>query len=279
MALVATFRTLAAVIPLVLGIAAACSDGEKRKVARDAAGAGGEEPAQLGGAHSGGQSATPGGEPGTGRGGADGGQAGAPGDAAGTDGGALGSAGEADAGQAGAANGGAGGSDDGELGPIVVSSYGCFALSGDGSEMQVSGEPGVVVTSSPHGAACDGSKWVSDNENAYAPMQVPTTLQFRRSFVLAQAVADGIVSISFKADDAVSFVLNGQAIGKCEPTAGNLGLCQQECTKVPLSSGVLLDEQTNVLDIELINLQSADAGNGNFGWTAVSYALCVAPPS
>jgi hypothetical protein len=42
---------------------------------------------------------------------------------------------------------------------------------------------------------------------------------------------------------------------------------------------VLLDEQTNVLDIELINLQSADAGNGNFGWTAVSYALCVAPPS
>ena len=56
-------------------------------------------------------------------------------------------------------------------------------------------------------------------------------------------------------------------------------MCQQACTRVQLSSGVLLEQQTNVLDIELTNLQSADAGNGNFGWTAVSYALCVAPPS
>jgi hypothetical protein len=275
MSLGVTLRTLAPIIALVLGIAAGCSNGDRRKVARDAAGAGGGDP-EL---QSAGQSAVEGGEPGAGRGGTDGGQGGAVGDAGGSDGGALGTAGEADSGHAGAASGGAGGSDDGGRDPIVVSNYGCFALSGDGSEMQVSGEPGVVVTSSPHGAACDGSKWVSNNENAYAPMQVPTTLRFRRQFVLAQAVADGIVSISFKADDAVSFVLNGQMIGKCEPTAGNMGLCQQECTKVPLSSGVLLDEQANVLDIELINLQSADAGNGNFGWTAVSYALCLAPPA
>jgi hypothetical protein len=275
MSLGVTLRTLAPIIALVLGIAAGCSNGDRRKVARDAAGAGGGDP-EL---QSGGQSAVEGCEPGAGRGGTDGGQGGAVGDAGGSDGGALGTAGEADSGHAGAASGGAGGSDDGGRDPIVVSNYGCFALSGDGSEMQVSGEPGVVVTSSPHGAACDGSKWVSNNENAYAPMQVPTTLRFRRQFVLAQAVADGIVSISFKADDAVSFVLNGQMIGKCEPTAGNMGLCQQECTKVPLSSGVLLDEQANVLDIELINLQSADAGNGNFGWTAVSYALCLAPPA
>jgi hypothetical protein len=279
MALVPTRRSLVPVLALAIGIAAACSDGDERKVVRDGAGAGGEDSAQLGGADSGGQSATPGGEPGIGQGGADGARAGAPGSAGGTDEVVLGSAGEAGAGQAGAANGGSGGSDDGGPDPTIVSSYGCFALSGDGSEMQVSGEPGVVVTSSPHGAACDGSKWVSDNENAYAPMQVPTTLRFRRSFVLTQAVANGSVSISFKADDAVSFVLNGQAIGECEPTEGNLGLCQQGCTKVPLSSGLLLDQQTNVLDIELTNLQSADAGNGNFGWTAVSYALCVAPPS
>jgi hypothetical protein len=279
MALVPTRRSLVPVLALAIGIAAACSDGNERKVGRDAAGAGGEDSAQLGGADSGGQSETPGGEPGIGQGGADGARAGAPGSAGGTDEVVLGSAGEAGAGQAGAANGGSGGSDDGGPDPTIVSSYGCFALSGDGSEMQVSGEPGVVVTSSPHGAACDGSKWVSDNENAYAPMQVPTTLRFRRSFVLTQAVANGSVSISFKADDAVSFVLNGQAIGECEPTEGNLGLCQQGCTKVPLSSGLLLDQQTNVLDIELTNLQSADAGNGNFGWTAVSYALCVAPPS
>lgn len=279
MTLVATLRTLVPVSVLVLGIAAACSDGAKRKVARDAAGAGGEDSAPLGGADRGGQNAMPGGEPGIGQGGADGGRAGAPDTAGGSDGGALGNAGEAGAGQAGAANGGAGGSGDGAPDPTVVASYGCFALSGDGSEMQVGGEPGVVVTSSPHGAACDGSKWVSDNENAYAPMQVPTTLRFRRRFVLTEAVADGSVSISFKADDAVSFVLNGQAIGQCEPTAGNLGLCQQACTRVSLSSGVLLDQQINVLDIELTNLQSADAGNGNYGWTAVSYALCVAPPS
>ena len=279
MTLVATLRTLVPVIGLALGIAAACSDGANRKVARDAAGAGGEDSAPLGGADSGGQSATPGGEPGIGQGGADGGRAGAPDNAGGSDGGALGSAGEAGAGRAGAANGGAGGGEDDGSDPVVVSSYGCFALSGDGSEMQVNGEPGVVVTSSPHAAACDGSKWVSDNENAYAPMQVPTTLRFRRSFVLTPAVADGSVSISFKADDAVSFVLNGQAIGECEPTADNLALCQQACTKVSLSSGVHLDQRANVLDIELTNLQSADAGNGNFGWTAVSYALCVAPPS
>lgn len=279
MAFVVTLRTVVPVVAVMLGIAVACSgkDG-KRQAARDAAGAGGEDPAQLGGASSGGASAMPGGEPATGRGGADGGQPGVPPNAGGADGGAVGGAGEADASQAGATIGGAGGNDGGP-GPIVVSNYGCFALSGDGSEMQVDGEPGVVVTSSPHGDACNGSKWVSDNENAYAPMQVPTTLRFRRSFVLAQAVADGSVSISFKADDAVSFVLNGQMIGKCEPTADNMGLCQQGCTKVPLSSGVLLNEQPNVLDIELTNLQSADAGNGNFGWTAVSYALCLAPPT
>lgn len=278
MTFVASLRTLAPVIGLVLGIAAACSDDDQRKVARDAAGAGGEDSEVLGGADNGGQSATPGGEPGAGLAGADGGRAGAPDNAGGNDGGALGSVGEAGAGQASAASGGAGGSADDGANAVVVSSYGCFALSGDGSEQQVNGEPGVVVTSSPHGAACDGTKWVSDNENAYAPMLVPTTLRFRRTFVLTQAVAGGSVTISFKADDAVSFVLNGQAIGQCEPTADNLGLCQQACTQVSLSSGVLLDQQTNELDIELTNLQSADAGNGNFGWTAVSYALCVAPP-
>ncbi|HVY25959.1 MAG TPA: hypothetical protein VHB79_05380 [Polyangiaceae bacterium] len=265
-----TPKALIPVVALVLGIAAACSDGDKHKVVREeAAGAGGEDSGPLGGAPSAGQAPTPGGEPGTERGGADGGQAGAAG-TDGTNGGVGGSAGEANPSQAGATNGGEG--------PLVVSSYGCFALSGDGSEMQVNGEPGVVVTSSPYGPGCDGSQWVSDNANAYAPMQVPSTLRFRRSFVLAQAVADGSVSISFKADDAVSFVLNGQTIGKCEPTADNLGLCQQGCTQVPLSAGVLLDQQANVLDIELTNLQSADAGNGHFGWTAVSYALCVAPP-
>ncbi len=279
MTFVATLRTLVCVLPLALGIAAACSGDPPRKVARDAAGAGGEDSAALGGAGSGGQSATPGGEPGVEHGGADGGRGGAADTVGGSEGGAFGSAGEAGAGPAGAASGGTGGSDDDAAAPIVVSSYGCFALSGDGREMQVNGEPGVVVTSSPHGDACDGSEWVSDNENAYAPMQVPTTLRFRRSFVLTQAVADGSVSISFKADDAVAFVLNGATIGQCEPTAGDLGLCQRACTKVLLSSGVLLDQQTNVLDIELTNLQSAAAGDGNFGWTAVSYALCVAPPS
>lgn len=277
MSFLATLRIWAPGMALVLGIAAACSEDE-RKVVRDAAGAGGEDAAPVGGAPSGGQSALSGGEAGTGRGGAEGEQGGAVGNAGGTDGGALGSAGEADPGQAGAGNGGAGGSDDGGPPPIVVASYGCFALSGDGSEMQVNGEPGVVVTSSPYGAACDGSKWVSDNANAFTPAQVPMTLRFRRRFVLAQAVADGSVSISFKADDAVSFVLNGQIIGTCDPPPDNLGLCQQGCTQVPLSSGVLLNEQANELDIELTNLQSSDAGNGNFGWTAVSYALCLAPP-
>ena len=86
MALRVTLRTLAPVISLVLGIAAACSDGNERKVVRDAAGAGGEDPAQLGGADSGGQNAVHGGEPGTGRGGAEGGQAGAPVDAGETNG-------------------------------------------------------------------------------------------------------------------------------------------------------------------------------------------------
>lgn len=34
--------------------------------------------------------------------------------------------------------------------------------------------------------------------------------------------------------------------------------------EVSLSSGALLDQQTSELDIELTNLQSADAGNENF---------------
>jgi len=277
MAFVVTLRTFVPIMALALGTAAACSEDDKRKVARDGAGAGGEDSAQVGGALSGGESSMSGSESGSGRGGADE-RAGAPGNAGANDGGIGGGASGTDAGQAGAAQGGAAGSDDGGTDPIVVSSYGCFALSGDGSEKQVNGEPGVVVTSSPYGPACDGSQWVSDNANAYAPAQVPTTLRFRRSFVLTQAVADGNVTISFKADDAVSFVLNGQTIGQCEPPPDDLGLCQRACTEVQLGSGLLLDEQANVLDIELTNLQSADAGDGHFGWTAVSYALCVAPP-
>ena len=102
----------------------------------------------------------------------------------------------------------------------------------------------------------------------------------RRAFVLDAAIVDGSFTISSKADDAVEYVLNGHPIAGCTPPEGSPGACQQSCQVTLFPAEFLLrDGQVNTLEVHLLNLQSVPAGNGNFGYTAASYAVCVKPPS
>lgn len=98
--------------------------------------------------------------------------------------------------------------------------------------------------------------------------------------MLDPSLSNGEVTVSLKADDAAEIVLNGQPIATCEPPAGNAGFCQQACRTTSFPSDVLLrDGAVNKVEIRLVNLQSAAAGGGNFGWTAISYTLCIQPPA
>ena len=164
--------------------------------------------------------------------------------------------------------------------PTTVTTFGCFSVSGDGNDLLASGVPATIVTNSPHGGACGGSQWISDNANAYSPQTPPTTIAMRRSFVLDPSLSTGIVTASLKADDAAEVVLNGQSIATCTPPVGNTGYCQQACFSTTFPNDVLLrDGAVNKVEIRLVNLQSAVASGGNFGWTALSYTLCIQPPA
>jgi len=196
--------------------------------------------------------------------------------AAGASAGAAGASGSDAAGTSG--DGGSGGS--GTAVP-VVSAFGCFGKSGDGMDLLADDSPAVVLNGvAPYGAPCD-SQWISDNANAYAPETPPTSIVLRRSFIVDPALlANGSFSVSFKADDAVKFVFNGQALAECMPPdlGANIGACQQSCRSTTIPTSLLLGEgQVNTLEIELLNLQSVPAADGNFGYTAVSYSMCVEP--
>jgi hypothetical protein len=172
------------------------------------------------------------------------------------------------------------GSDGGFFGvPTDITGYGCFIESGDGQDLLANGDTAVSVTSSPHSGPCNASRWISDNEFAYAPMTPPTTIAFRRAFTLGTAVADGIVTLSFKADDAIELVLNGHVVGTCTPPGSNLGACQQACTSVTFPSEFLKQGgAVNTLETRLVNLQSVLVSGQNYGYTAASYSVCVSPP-
>jgi hypothetical protein len=174
----------------------------------------------------------------------------------------------------------AAGSDGGFFGvPTDITRYGCFIESGDGQDLLANGDTAVSVTSSPHSGPCNASRWISDNEFAYAPMTPPTTIAFRRAFTLGTAVADGIVTLSFKADDAIELVLNGHVVGTCTPPGSNLGACQQACTSVTFPSEFLKQGgAVNTLETRLVNLQSVLVSGQNYGYTAASYSVCVSPP-
>jgi hypothetical protein len=260
-------------------IAAACGSDDGRTVRDDGAGAGGEshggDSSRTGGAKS-----SPGG--GDGESAGDGGEAalsgGAPpaGGAAGGD--AASNAGDSSgAGVDGAAGAAGAGPDFGV--PTEVETYGCFIHSGDGGDLLPNGEIAVNVTSSVYSAACE-SAWVSSNENAYAPQQTPTTLVMRRSFVVDPSLGAGDFSITYKADDAIDFVLNGQLIIGCSAPDDNPGLCQQVCNTSAMPAAAFNPPGVvNTLEARLINTFSVPAGGENYGYTALNYSVCVAPPA
>jgi hypothetical protein len=275
-------------------IAAACGSDDGRTVREDGAGAGGEShggdssrtggsqsspgggDAESGGDGDGGVAALRGGAPPGGGGAAGGDAASDGGDSSGAEAGASGAAGAAGAGADGAAGAAGAGPDFGV--PTEVEAYGCFIHSGDGGDLLPNGEIAVNVTSSVYSAACD-SAWVSSNENAYAPQQTPTTLVMRRSFVVDPSLGAGDFTITYKADDAIDFLLNGQLIIGCSAPDDNPGLCQQVCNTSAMPAAAFNPPGVvNTLEARLINTFSVPAGGENYGYTALNYSVCVAQP-
>lgn len=260
---------------LVAGIAAACGSGDDRQVARDAGGGAGE--ANSGAPSSGGSASSSAGETGTAARAPVGGAGGTAGDGALAGSESAGGS-PADAGAAGNGfqdAGGAGGSppDFGE--PTSVDEFGCFIRSGDGGDLLSDGSIAVNVTNPVYTAACD-SAWVSRDANAFAPQATPTTLIMRRAFVIDEALGAGAFSITYKADDAIDFVLNGELIIGCAPPLDNAGFCQQVCNTSDIPAGALKPAgEVNLLEARLVNLQSVAAGDGNYGYTALNYSVCV----
>ncbi len=67
-------------------------------------------------------------------------------------------------------------------------------------------------------------------------------------------------------------------MASCNPPAGNDGECQQTCHLVTIPNSAF-NAGPNQLQIKLTNLFNVPLGNGNFGWTGLSYALCAQPVS
>ena len=169
------------------------------------------------------------------------------------------------------------GATDGPPGPIVtVSSFGCFARSGDGDDYFPDGTRAVVVTNSPWRAPC-GVSWIGLNENGYTKPTTPSTESLTRQFVIDSLISDrATITVSFEADDAAEIVLNGKLIASCTPPAGNVGECQQSCRVVTLSKDDLEPVgQVNLLEMRMVNLLNTSVPGGNTGYTGISYAICA----
>jgi hypothetical protein len=165
--------------------------------------------------------------------------------------------------------------------PITVTGYGCFAQSGDGGDILPNGQVASII---PDGslpwtapAPC-GLHWIADNPGGLASNPPPSAITFNRTFVLpASLIANGQFTLSFKADDAAQFFLNGQsvAVASCTPPVGNDGECQQYCHVFNIPGSAFVPG-INTLQSKLTNLFNVQVGN-NTGWTSLSYSLCLAP--
>lgn len=183
--------------------------------------------------------------------------------------------GAGEGGTGGAGAGGEGGADGSP--PQVVTSFGCFAVSADGWETLGSGDPAVLIPGTPD--RC-GGRPICDNALGLSSETTPTSMRFVRRFVLDDdlIVATGEFVLSFVADDQARFFLNGQEVASCVPVSGNIAQCSADCliSSIPRSS-FLGNGQVNTLEVELVNLLSAPTGNGTFGWTSLTYSICVEP--
>jgi hypothetical protein len=150
-------------------------------------------------------------------------------------------------------------------------------VTGDSWDFLSSGQASSIVL--PVATYC-GGKLLSDNVNAFSSLNTPTTITFTRDFVVSDTILQGgTFSLSFRADDAAAFTLNGHDIGSCNPPGSNMGACQT-CQQSVVSNAFLLGGgQTNHLQIVLTNLLSVDAGNGNTGWTSLAYSMCATQAS
>lgn len=173
-------------------------------------------------------------------------------------------------GSGGAENGGAG--SDPEV-PPTVSALGCFATSGDSWDFLELGKPAYVMSQT---VTCGGNE-VSNDPNGFAPQATPTSFTVTRKFIIDDALLSASkLTLSFASDDAASFILNGHEIGACTPPQNNIGACSQTCQVLEFPAEYLLGGgQVNELYLEVINLLSVDAGNGNFGWTGITYSICA----
>jgi hypothetical protein len=175
---------------------------------------------------------------------------------------------------AGASFAGAAGADRGTEVPPIFDTFGCFAVSGDGWDFLGSGEPASIVATETR---CGGGRSISDNVDALAQQVTPTSIDLRRSFVIDDAIlASGNVTLSFAADDAATFTLNGQAVAGCIPPDADTAQCSQTCQVASIPAEALRGGgEVNLLEIQLTNLLSVDAGGGNWGWTHVLYSMCI----
>jgi hypothetical protein len=192
-----------------------------------------------------------------------------------SDGGVPNGAGGSDSGSGGDGQGGA----TEEPGVQRVSSYGCFAVSGDGWDMLPGGVPAVMIADA-EGTRC-GGRPIADNAAGLAAELTPTRLRFTRQFVVDDALlVGGSFGLSFAADDQATFVLNGEEIASCLPPESDIGKCSAACTTLAIPTEKLRGGgQINTLQIELVNLLSVPAGGGDFGWTSQLYSMCVAETS
>ncbi len=172
--------------------------------------------------------------------------------------------------------------------PPIVSSFGCFALSGDGGDTIISNvggyvgtapAPAVVVTdvtlASPMNwpSAC-GGQWISDNANAFALQSTPATMVFQRTFSISSAIiSSGSFGISFGADDTAYYVLSNSLYPSGVTIASTLF---KNCQGQAFSGSLLSSSGPNTLTSYLINTTSIPTGVGsNYGFTGLYYALCV----
>jgi hypothetical protein len=172
--------------------------------------------------------------------------------------------------------------------PSMVSSFGCFALSGDGKDAIISDVGGwaspapasaVVVTDVTTAAPMDwpnacGGQWISDNANAFALQSTPATMVFQRTFSISSAIiSSGSFAITFGADDSAYYVLSNSLYPAGVTIASTFS---KNCQGQAFSGSLLTSSGPNTLTSYLINTTSIPTGVGsNYGFTGLYYELCV----
>ncbi len=174
--------------------------------------------------------------------------------------------------------------------PSMVSSFGCFAQSGDGGDAIISDVGGYAVTPPASAVVVEdvtsaapmdwpfscGGQWISDNINAFALSSTPATMVFQRTFSISSAIiSSGSFSVSFGADDSAYYVLSN-SLNPAGVTIAS-SILDKNCQGQAFTGSLLTSSGPNTLTSYLINTTSISTGVGsNYGFTGLYYELCVA---